>query len=192
MAKRSSANASSETSKVEAVNLAYYKALSARDTRAMEKLWTCAADNILIAPPVNPLTHVGWAAIKRNWKAYWPMFDQFSVSMKITTVNINGPVAWVHGIETSHRRKKTGDVSNSRNYGTNIFVNHDGRWLMAFHQSAVILENSYSVEMRVETNGYLTRWSSTSRPKRRAWRQHPGRADRSIANRACLKQAIRD
>ena len=26
----------------------------------------------------------------------------------------------------------------------------------------------------------------------RAWRQHPGRADRSIANRACLKQAIRD
>ena len=63
MAKRSPANASSETSKVEAVNLTYYKALSARDTRAMEKLWTCAADNILIAPPVNPLTHVGWAAI---------------------------------------------------------------------------------------------------------------------------------
>lgn len=142
MAKRSSANASSETSKVEAVNLAYYKALSARDTRAMEKVWTCAADNILIAPPVNPLTHVGWAAIKRNWKAYWPTFDQFNVSMKITSVNINGPVAWVHGIETSHRRKKTGDVSNSRNYGTNIFVNHDGRWLMAFHQSAVIPENS--------------------------------------------------
>ena len=26
----------------------------------------------------------------------------------------------------------------------------------------------------------------------RAWRQHPGRADRSIANRACLNQAIRD
>ena len=55
MAKRSPANASSETSKVEAVNLTYYKALSARDTRAMEKLWTCAADNILIAPPVNPV-----------------------------------------------------------------------------------------------------------------------------------------
>jgi hypothetical protein len=40
--------------------------------------------------------------------------------------------------ETSHRRTKTGDVSSSRNYGTNIFVKHEGRWLMAFHQSALI------------------------------------------------------
>jgi ketosteroid isomerase-like protein len=142
MAKRSSANALSETSKVEAVNLAYYKALSSRDLCAMEKVWTCAAENILIAPPVNPRAHVGWAAIKRNWEAYWPTFEQFSVSMDVTAVNIIGPVAWVHGIETSRRRKKSGEVSNSRNYGTNIFVNRDGRWLMEFHQSAVIPKNN--------------------------------------------------
>jgi ketosteroid isomerase-like protein len=140
--KRSSAKASSETTKIKAVNLAYYKALSARDLRAMEAVWTCAADNILIAPPVNPHSHVGWTAIKRNWAAYWPIFDQFSVSMRVTKVNISGPVAWVHGIETSHRRKKTGEVSSSRNYGTNIFVNRDGRWRMNFHQSAVIAKNS--------------------------------------------------
>ena len=53
-------------------NLAYYKALSARDVRSMKAVWTCAADNILIAPPVNPHSHVGWAAIKWNWEAYWP------------------------------------------------------------------------------------------------------------------------
>ena len=135
MAKRSSAKSSSETSKVKAVNLAYYKALSARDVRSMEAVWTCAADNILIAPPVNPHSHVGWAAIKRNWEAYWPTFDQFSVSMQVTKVT---PV----GIETSHRRKKTGEISSSRNYGTNIFVNRDGRWRMTFHQSAVIAKNS--------------------------------------------------
>ena len=80
MAKRSPANASSETSKVKAVNLAYYKALSARDLRAMETVWTCTAKNILIAPPVNPHTHVGWAAIKRYWEAYLPTFDMFGVS----------------------------------------------------------------------------------------------------------------
>ena len=142
MAKRSSAKSSSETSKVKAVNLAYYKALSARDVRSMEAVWTCAADNILIAPPVNPHSHVGWTAIKRNWEAYWPTFDQFSVSMQVTKVNLSGPVAWVHGIETSHRRKKTGEISSSRNYGTNIFVNRDGRWRMTFHQSAVIEKNS--------------------------------------------------
>jgi ketosteroid isomerase-like protein len=138
MAKRSHAKTSSEASKVEAVNRAYYEALSARDMRAMEKVWTCAADNMLTAPPVKPVTHVGWKTIKRHWEDYWPTFDQFSVSMKVNTVNINGPVAWVHCIETSHRRTKAGKVSESRNYGTNIFVNQDGRWLMAFHQSAVI------------------------------------------------------
>jgi hypothetical protein len=39
MAKRSSPDASSETSKVKAVNLAYYKALSARDLRATYARW---------------------------------------------------------------------------------------------------------------------------------------------------------
>jgi ketosteroid isomerase-like protein len=142
MVKPSSTKASSETRKVKTVNLAYYRALSARDLRAMEAVWTCAADNILIAPPVNPHSYVGWAAIKRYWDAYWPTFDQFSVSMRVTKVNISGPVAWVHGIETSHRRKKTGEVSSSHNYGTNIFVNRNGRWRMTFHQSAMIPENS--------------------------------------------------
>jgi hypothetical protein len=49
----------------------------------MEKIWTCAADNMLIAPPTNPRTHVGWAAIKRNWESYWPTFDKFKVSLHI-------------------------------------------------------------------------------------------------------------
>ncbi len=137
MAKRSTAHASSEASKVKAVNLAYYKALSARDLRAMESVWTCAADNILIAPPVDPHSYLGWAAINRYWETYWPTFDRFSVSMRVKKVNITGPVAWVHGIETSRRRKKNGDVSNSQNFGTNIFVKRNDRWLMVFHQSAV-------------------------------------------------------
>jgi ketosteroid isomerase-like protein len=138
MAEPSSADTSADTREVEAVNLAYYAALTARDLSAMEKVWTCAADNMLIAPPVNPRAHVGWDAIRRNWEAYWPTFDNFSVSMQVTRVSINGPVAWVNGVETSHRRSKTGAVSDSRNYGTNIFVKHDGRWLMAFHQSALM------------------------------------------------------
>lgn len=128
----------SEAENVIAANLAYYEALSARDMRAMEKIWTCAADNILIAPPVDPVTHVGWDAIKRNWERYWATFETLSVSMKAPTVNVNGPVAWVHGTEHSKRRTKSGEVTGSKNYGTNIFVKHDGRWLLVFHQAALI------------------------------------------------------
>jgi len=129
--------ASNEASKVKTANNAYYKALTARDMRAMEKVWTCTTKDILIAPPTNPLTHLGWEAIKRNWEVYWPTFSRFSVSMVVSVLDINGPVAWVHGIETSHRRSNSGDISSSRNYGTNIFVNCEGRWLMVFHQSTM-------------------------------------------------------
>jgi ketosteroid isomerase-like protein len=137
-----SAGVSSEASKVKAANAAYYKALSARDMRAMEEVWTRTAENILIAPPTNPVTHVGWEAIKRNWESYWPSFNRFSVSMVVTMININGPVGWVHGIETSRRRTKAGEISSSRNFGTNIFVNSDGHWRMAFHQSTLMPEES--------------------------------------------------
>jgi ketosteroid isomerase-like protein len=142
VANRSTARPSPEIKKLKAANLAYYKALSARDIGAMALVWTCAADNILIAPPENPREHVGWTAIKRNWERYWPAFEQFSVSMQVNKVNVSGPVAWVHGIEKTRRRKRTGELSSSRNYGTNIFVNRDGRWLMVFHQAAEIPRKS--------------------------------------------------
>jgi len=138
MSKRPLGKTSIERKHIKAGNAAYYKALSAPDMRAMEKIWTCAADNMLIAPPTNPRTHVGWAAIKRNWESYWPTFNKFKVSMRVNKINISGPVAWVHGVETSHRRKKSGETSSSRNYGMNIFAHRNDRWLMVFHQATVI------------------------------------------------------
>jgi hypothetical protein len=59
MAKRLPNKTLSEITKIKASNDAYYEALSARDMRAMEKVWTCAADNMLIAPPANPRVYVG-------------------------------------------------------------------------------------------------------------------------------------
>jgi ketosteroid isomerase-like protein len=142
--KSSSHKASIEVKNIKAANDAYYRALSARDMHAMEKVWTGAADNMLIAPPANPRVHVGWVAIKRNWEAYWPVFVKYRVTMRVNKVNVSGPVAWVHGIETSHRRTKSGEVSSSHNYGTNIFVHRHDRWLMVFHQVVAIPEKHAS------------------------------------------------
>ena len=104
----------SDNEAVNATNLAYYQALSARDMRAMEQVWTRGADNILIAPPANPATHIGWPAITRNWQHYWARFLDFNVSMQPSAINIIGPVAWVHGIEISRRRTKAGEISNKQ------------------------------------------------------------------------------
>ena len=103
MAKPLSKKKSIEIENIKASNDAYYKALSARDLRAMQKVWTRAPDNILIAPPSNPQVRVGWAAIKKNWETYWPTFDQYVVSMRVKKVNIGGPVAWVHGSKTTEK-----------------------------------------------------------------------------------------
>ena len=77
MAKRRPSKTQSEIKKIKASNDAYYEALSTRDMRAMEKVWTCAADNMLIAPPANPRVYVGWSTIKRNWEGYWPKFAEY-------------------------------------------------------------------------------------------------------------------
>lgn len=65
-------------------------------------------------------------------------FEQFSVSMRASKIDVSGPVAWVHGIEKSRQHKKKGEPGRSCNYGTNIFVNRDGRWLVSLHGSATI------------------------------------------------------
>ena len=74
MGKCSSAKPSSEANMVKSVNNAYYKALSARDMCAMEKVWTCASNNMLIAPPTNPATHMGWEAINFQTVSALPLF----------------------------------------------------------------------------------------------------------------------
>src|SRR3974377_1580002 len=83
-------------------------------------------------PKITARSNSNWSAIKRNWEAYWPRFAEYRVTMRVNKVNVSEPVAWVHGIETSHRRTKSGEVSNSHNHGTNIFVHRNDRWLLVF------------------------------------------------------------
>jgi hypothetical protein len=61
----------SDLDQVKAANNAYYAALSARDLRAMEQVWSRAPDVVNIAPPVRPAAHVGWDAVKKNYEGFW-------------------------------------------------------------------------------------------------------------------------
>ncbi len=129
---------STDIDNVKAANFAFYDALSKRDMGAMQQVWAQTPDIILIAPPVRPVAHLGWEAIKKQFDEYWPTFEQLDVSMEPEAIRINGGVAWVYGVEMAQRRTKTGQTSSSFNVGTNIFVNELGRWLLAFHQSSAI------------------------------------------------------
>jgi ketosteroid isomerase-like protein len=123
---------------VRASNQAYYAALSARDMTAMEKIWTGTADDTNIAPPVRPVVSKGWDAIKASYLNFWGTLESFSVSMDEPTIKVRGSVAWVYGIEKAKRRTKAGAEQTGTNFGTSVFVNQGGRWLMIFHQAAAI------------------------------------------------------
>jgi ketosteroid isomerase-like protein len=128
----------SQTKEVKAANDAYYAALSARSMPAIEQVWARAPDDMNVAPPIRPVAHIGWDAIKRNYEQFWSTLDELTVAMEQPTIRINGPVAWVFGIETVRRRSKNGQTSSDPNFGTSIFVLTDGHWRMVFHQTALM------------------------------------------------------
>ena len=121
-----------------AANRAYYDALSARDINAMARIWTCASEDINIAPPIRPVVHTGWDAIKANYLSYWKTLSELNVSMDEPEIRFNGDTAWLHGIEVARRRLRDGGTEGSRNAGTSIFVRRDGHWRMIFHHTTAV------------------------------------------------------
>lgn len=123
---------------VAVANRAYYAALSARNIEAMAEIWDRSTDAVNIAPPTQPVAHVGWPAIRRNYQQFWSTLTRLAVTMDEPAVTVRGDTAWVYGIETTQRVTRDGTVQRGRNYGTSIFVRSEGRWRMVFHQAAPI------------------------------------------------------
>ena len=142
----SNAQTTSDLDAVRAANQAYYAALSARDIEAMEKVWSQSEDDVNVAPPIRPAAHVGWPAIKKQYETFWATLDELTVSMQNPTIRIEGDVAWVYGTEQARRKPKGGEVSSGPNFGTSIFVKRDGKWLMVFHQAALIPQQGASAK----------------------------------------------
>src|SRR6185437_2578202 len=123
---------------VRAANEAYYAALSARDLMTMEQLWSRSPDDVNVAPPIRPVAHRGWAAVRDNYEQYWSSLDALTVSMAQPAIKVEGDVAWVFGTAQAARRFKDGQANSGPTFDTSIFVKRDGRWLMIFHQTALM------------------------------------------------------
>jgi ketosteroid isomerase-like protein len=128
----------SDFDQVKAANQAYYAALSARDLAAMEHVWAQSPRDVNVAPPIKPAAHTGWDTIKKNYQTFWSTLDELTVLMEEPQIVVHGSVAWVYGIEQARRRAKNGEVSAGPNFGTSIFIKDGGRWLMVFHQAALV------------------------------------------------------
>jgi hypothetical protein len=65
-----------------------------------------------------------------------------TISLAESHVHTNGKVAWAVGVEKVELLRKDGNVLSFDAFVTNVFENHEGRWLMVSHQSTPILRQA--------------------------------------------------
>jgi len=131
------AQKASDMEAVKAANQAFYAALSARDIRAMEKVWSRKPDIRNIGPRSKAID-VGWDGLKKGLETVFDAFPELTVSEEQIHIRIRGQVAWVSGIEKAQRKTKTGETQTGTNFGTSIFEKQEGRWLMVYHHASAI------------------------------------------------------
>lgn len=133
-----------QTSDVEGVNAAsqaFIAAISARDVSAMDKLWAHEPYATFMGP-LSTTVVVGWDGVRKAWEMRFSQFDRVTISVAESHVRTNGNVAWAVGMEKVQLLRKNGDAMGFDAFVTNVFENHDGRWLMVSHKATPIFRES--------------------------------------------------
>jgi ketosteroid isomerase-like protein len=123
---------------VKAAHQSFYKALSARDAKAMEAVWANKAYVINIGPRSKTIA-VGYAdAVSQYWPKAFDALPKIAVTSTITQVQTDGKIAWVVGTETANLQTKSGESLKLDIIVTNIFEKEGDRWLMVSHHALPI------------------------------------------------------
>jgi ketosteroid isomerase-like protein len=133
-----------QTSDVERVNAAgqvFIAAIAARDIRAMEKVWAHESYTTFIGP-LSTTVVVGWDGVKKAWEMRFSQFDRVAISLAESHVHTNGKVAWAVGVEKVQLLRKDGGILDFDAFVTNVFEEHDGRWLLVSHQATPIFRGA--------------------------------------------------
>jgi len=135
---------SRQTSDVERLNAAsqvFIAAISARDIRAMDKLWAHES-YVAFMGPLSTTLVVGWEGVRKAWEMRFSQFDRVTISVAESHVHTNGKAAWAVGIEKVQLLRKNGETLAFDAFVTNVFEKRDGRWLMVSHQATPIFREA--------------------------------------------------
>ena len=100
----------------------------------MDQVWAHEPYATFIGP-LSTTVVVGWEGVRKAWEMRFGQFDRVSISLAESHVHINGKIAWTVGIEKVELLRKDGNTLGFDAFVTNVFENHDGRWLMVSHQA---------------------------------------------------------
>ncbi len=133
-----------QTSDVGRINTAgevFIAAIAARDIHAMDKVWAHEPYATFIGP-LSTTVVIGWEGVRKAWEMRFGQFDRVMISLAESQVHTNGKVAWAVGVEKVELLRKDGNTLSIDAFVTNVFENHEGRWLMVSHQSTPIFRQA--------------------------------------------------
>ena len=126
-----------DVARVEAASQVFMAAISARDINEMDRLWAHDPD-VTFMGPLSTTIVVGWDGVRKAWEMRFGQFDRVTISSPESHIHTNGKVAWAIGAEKVQLLRKTGETMSFDAFVTNVFEEHDGRWLIVSHQATPI------------------------------------------------------
>jgi ketosteroid isomerase-like protein len=127
----------SDVDRVKAASQTFIAAIAARDIRAMDKVWAHEPYATFIGPLSTTIV-VGWDGVRKAWEMRFGQFNRVTISLAESHVRTNGKVAWAVGIEKVELLRKDGKTLSFDAFVTNVFEEHDGRWLLVSHQATPV------------------------------------------------------
>jgi ketosteroid isomerase-like protein len=118
-------------------NEAFEKAWSARDTSAIEKLWSHES-YVFVIHPSSKAPELGWDSVKKSFEAQMSRYTDFAISMTGTRVHVDGSTALLVGLESFTGKRLDGEIVQGNAIGTRGFEKRGDQWLIVFHQATPI------------------------------------------------------
>jgi len=131
----------SDVGRINAASQVFIAAIAARDIDAMDKAWAHEPYATFIGPLSTGVV-IGWEGVRKAWEMRFSQFDRVTISLAESHVHTNGNVAWAVGVEKIELLRKDGTTLSFDTFVTNVFENHEGRWLIVSHQSTPIFRQA--------------------------------------------------
>ena len=135
------AQPTTDMERVNAASQVFTAAVTARDILAMDKVWAHESYTTFIGP-LSTTVVIGWEGVRKAWEMRFGQFDKVTISASEPHVRTNGKVAWAVGMEKVQLLRKDGKTVAFNAFVTNVFENHDGRWLLVSHQATPVFSEA--------------------------------------------------
>jgi ketosteroid isomerase-like protein len=133
-----------EGTAVAAANLAFYRAMEARDLENMSQIWLHDDTASCVHPGWHRLD--GWEEIERSWANIFANSRPWTVACEDIRIAVAGDLAWVTCVEIITPFGGDGDEDAARMQATNLFGRVGGEWRLVHHHASASPGETVDVE----------------------------------------------